>query len=177
MTKLSPNWPIDTLIMNAGATDLRRKLRQFSDGCYQRATEATDADAMWLFTKAAQEARQRASNRHLSPEALIDALRALELQRNLAAWYNGEGLAYSNDNGPRGIRTATSSHRPPVAREPVEPLNARQLAGIYGMSENGARQVIKRGFGRGLAGFGKHGALWFADVDAFARLHQKCGIG
>jgi hypothetical protein len=28
-----------------------------------------------------------------------------------------------------------------------------------------------------LAGFGKHGALWFADVDAFARLHQKCGIG
>ena len=89
MTKLSPNWPVDPRIMNAGATDLRRKLRQFSDGCYQRATEATDADAMWLFTKAAQEARQRASNRHLSPKALIDALRALELQRNLAAWYMG----------------------------------------------------------------------------------------
>lgn len=163
--------------MNAGAPDLRSKLRQFSEDCYQRATTATDPEAKRLYCKAAQEARQRASNRHLSPEALIDASRALEQMSNLAAWFDGEGMAFSNDNTPSEICMATPSHRPPVAREPVEPLNARQLAGIYGMSENGARQVIKRGFGRGLAGFGKHGALWFADVDAFARLHQKCGIG
>lgn len=163
--------------MNADLPDLRSKLRQFSEDCYQRATMATDPEAMRFYCKAAQEARQRASNRHLSPAALIDVSLALEQMRNLAAWLDGEGVAFSNDNSPSGICMATPSHRQPVARDPVEPLNARQLARLYGMSENGARQVIKRGFGRGLAGFGKHGALWFADADAFAQLRQKCGIG
>lgn len=163
--------------MDADAPDMRSKFRQFSEDCYQRATMATDPEAKRLYCKAAQEARQRASNRHLSPEDLIDALRALEQMRNVAAWFDGEGVAFSNDNATGAICTATASQRRPVARDPVEPLNARQLAVLYGLSENGARQVIKRGFGRGLAGFGKHGALWLADADAFARLHQKCGIG
>ncbi|MFN3619604.1 hypothetical protein [Sphingorhabdus sp.] len=163
--------------MNADAPDLRSKFLQLSDDCYQRATKADNADAMSLFTKAAQVARQQASNRYLLPEDAVVALQAIQDLRSAAAWFNGEGLAFSNDNAPGAIRTATAIQREPVERDPVEPLNARQLAGLYGMSENGARQVIKRGFGRGLAGFGRHGALWFADADAFARLHQKCGIG
>lgn len=165
--------------MNSQASDPRSKLRQFSEDCCQRAADAKHSDAMWLFSKAAQVARQSAGNHHLPPEALGEALQALQQLRNVAAWCNGEAVddIFRNDNSVTQTYAANAKPLKFKALDPIDPLNARQLAGLYGMSENGARKVIQRGFGRGLRGFGKDGALWLADADAFTRLQRKCGIG
>ena len=111
----------------------------------------------------------------------MSALKALEALWKVARWYDGEADPFGPENGSgESLGPIALPAVDPVADKPRELLNSRQLGALFAMSENGAREAIKRGLRRRLPGFDRDGALYLADPVAFAALPRKarkCGIG
>lgn len=155
-------------------SELQRRLRSLADDCDERARLARDSVAMLDFHRAASDARRWAADRTASDDDLSSALDAMTYRHRLARWHDGDRAALDTGEAGQPVTVQAALPRSP---SPSALLNPRQLGEQFGMSENGAREAVKRGVRRNLAGFTRDGALWLADPQAFADLCRKCGSG
>lgn len=155
-------------------SELQRRLRCLADDSDERARTARDSVAMLDYHRVATDARRWAADRMASDDDLSSALDALTMRYALARWHDGDKSALDTGEVFQPVTVPAPSTCPP---SPSALLNPRQLGELFGMSENGAREAVKRGVRRNLAGFIRDGALWLADPHAFAGLCRKCGSG
>lgn len=170
--------------MSLAAPELCQRLRSLADGCEESARNAKDGYARNLWHVAARDARRAASVGYLGDRHLRHALAKAEALAHTASLYESDPDDFEPQATPAPAEAISSPSKLPAppqghiaaptpdrtARQPRELLNARQLAERFGMSERGAREVIKRGWRRNLEGFCRDGALWFAEPQAFRRL-------
>lgn len=176
---------------------LRTRLRSLADDCEERARLApTGSRARALFHEAARDARQASTLRHTCASELQAALNAMEALAHAARWYIGEIdsaerkigelMQAQRDSGHLkhgGARVHSGPLEKPITLTeagidkhladraiPDGTLNARQLAGLFGMTERGARKAIVRGVDRCLPGFYREGCHWYAERKAFEQM-------
>jgi hypothetical protein len=150
---------------------LQKRARELADDCEERARRSmVNGEARALYHLVAREARRLSVAPHLGEGDCREALAALTALARVARWYDGEGFA-----DPLPAYQPAPALPLPEPPRPIagELLNAAQLAAMFGMGERGARKAIERGYSRGLAGFHRHGALWFAEREAFAKFRAR----
>lgn len=141
-----------------------QRLRGLADDSDKRASESDSVEAIRLYRLAALDARHAAVALHMGERMRREALARCEALATAARSYDGESIAQE--------QPACSPPAPIIAMpKPSGPLlNARQLAAMFGVGEKRARRAIERCYRRGLPGFHRDGALWFAEHEAFARM-------
>jgi hypothetical protein len=146
--------------MSAMLPDPRQRLRRLADDCEELARRPINADAKSYYWRAANDARQAMTARHVNDAGLCAVLAMVEAQAQFARWCAGEA-----DDAAQPCEAVALPATPP---RHGNALNARQLAALFGLSERGARKAIERGASKGLAGFHRDGRNLFAERDAFA---------
>lgn len=138
--------------------DYRKRLSGLADECEAHARRSRDADARSQFHLIASRARKSASRQcdHRT------ALSGLEAQMKAELWLGGSSTVDA-PQGPHNVSVRMLA----AGRPPPDALTTTELASLTGMSDRGARKIIKREVQFGEPGFYRDGHRWFATLEAF----------